>query len=276
MGQNYPRLGVEAFGKHLLRSNDLDPIYVALRHLLDTQWGHTRVKRWLVAYWCFYHAGFACYASGSMPSKFWDVMNLAAENLKSAPPGGRWPRGSERRHARGGQGIKMVEHLESTYRTPEMMVDTILDGPRDFASVRKRVKTHYLFGDWIAFKVGDMLERVLHEHVDFSEADVFMFKDPVKGAELVWDSWGWDAELDIPEVVLQLKREFKEFKAPPDYNRPIGLQEVETILCKWKSHLNGHYPLNNDITEIREGLEGWGTAADTFLSFMPEELTYED
>lgn len=175
----------------------------------------------------------------------------------------------------------MVDFLRNAYRTPEKMVDCILDGPRDFESIRRRVKTHHLFGDWIAFKIGDMLERVLGEQVDFSEADVFMFKDPVKGAKMVWESWPdsvpkeFNEEM-IPAVVHILKKQFAGFKAPPIYDRLVGLQEVETILCKWKSHMNGHYPLNNDICEIRKGLKDWGHEAMMFLDHMPEEKTYED
>ena len=60
------------------------------------------------------------------------------------------------------------------------------------------------------------------------------------------------------------------------YERPVGLQEVETILCKWKSHMNGHYPLNNDIMEIRHGLKDWlpvSALARAFYDAMPEGLT---
>lgn len=280
----YPRLGVEAFGRHLLRSNDLDPIYVALYKAHEHhEWSTERLKRWMVAYWCFYHAGFASYACKFSGVRFWNALMRAAVNQDRSLVGGRWPRGTERRHARGAQGVAMIDYLRNAYRFPEKMVDSILAGSRDFASIRKRVKTHHLFGDWIAFKVGDMLERILGERVDFSEADVFMFKDPVKGAQMVWESWpnSHPKEFSNPKemittVVYVLEKNFSSFLAPPSYDRPIGLQEVETILCKWKSHMNGHYPLNNDIREIREGLKGWGKEAELFLKYMPEENTYED
>ena len=48
------------------------------------------------------------------------------------------------------------------------------------------------------------------------------------------------------------------YQAPPQMDRPINIQEVETILCKWKSHLNGHYPTGNDIAEVRHGLVKYG------------------
>lgn len=54
----------------------------------------------------------------------------------------------------------------------------------------------------------------------------------------------------------------------------MNIQEVETVLCKWKSHMNGHYPLWNDIREINGGLEPWAgrcSAARAFLNHMPKE-----
>ena len=73
----------------------------------------------------------------------------------------------------------------------------------------------------------------------------------------------------VRDVVLYLAKVFKWAKAPPSEDRGIELQEIETILCKWKSHMNGHYPLWNDIDEINEGLHGWGETADKFWLAMP-------
>lgn len=79
-------------------------------------------------------------------------------------------------------------------------------------------------------------------------------------------------KFDVGEVVAYLEETFSDLLAPPLFDRPIGLQEVETVLCCWKSHMNGHYPLNNDIDEIQEGLRGWGTAASAFSKMMPEPV----
>jgi hypothetical protein len=51
-----------------------------------------------------------------------------------------------------------------------------------------------------------------------------------------------------------LKRKLGTLKAPPRFERRINIQEIETILCKWKSHINGHYFVGKDIQEIRHGL----------------------
>lgn len=280
-------LDVVKFGGHLLDSEDLDPIYCALHALrLDNE----QLSRWLTAYWCYYDAGVASYLSELPNERFWEEMMRAAVNEEPAPTGGRWPRGSERRHFRGKSGIRGVGGLRGRYPNPEDFVCMLARSGPSYAGVRRAVKQHYMFGDWIAFKIGDMLERVYGVHVEFDNADVFMFDTPTLGADLVWNRYlrstirgtlylaphedGYQ-KATVKAAVQYLLEQFDGRLAPPDYQRPINLQEVETILCKWKSHLEGHYPLNNDIYEIRKGLEPWtehSQTAKSFLEDMPAPL----
>jgi hypothetical protein len=280
MSRQYERLPIKNFGAHLLRTGDLDPVYIALH---NQDWTREQMGRWLVAYWCFYDCGFACYCSELNEDQFWLVMAEAAENQKRSPTG-RWPRGRERRHFRGQQAINAVAYLRQQYRWAVEMVDYIAAGAPSYERVSHNVQTHVGFGPWIGFKVADMLERVVAVPIDFTQAAVFMFKDPIKAAIMYWNqSYGEPLELEhqphkvknmiIPHVCEELTQKFMRASAPPRHERPVGLQEVETILCKWKSHLNGHYPLNNDIREIREGVKRWTphteVAAD-FLAALPE------
>jgi hypothetical protein len=76
-------------------------------------------------------------------------------------------------------------------------------------------------------------------------------------------------ELGISGVVPILERKFSSFTAPPRYDRPVGVQECETILCKWHSHLNGHYPVGKDSREILEHLRGWGNLAESLQKYVP-------
>jgi hypothetical protein len=283
--RDYERLPIEEFGRRLLETNDLDPIYVALCGLLkgakdkDRDW----VKRWLVAYWCYYHAGVACHMADRKASAFWDIMMTAAENQVQTPVGGRWPRGHERRHFRGEQGTDAIAELAMKYSQPEKLVDYVMGTGGHFTDVAQRVKEHRGFGPWMAFKVADMAERVFKISVDFSESHVFMFTDPTKAALMLWRKRKKLPDTARPKdkktegeiihgVVEYLLMTFRGWKAPPDDHRPLGLQEIETILCKWKSHMNGHYPIYNDIDEIREGLAPWAgkcASAKRFLQLMP-------
>lgn len=282
--QNYPREDIYSFGTHLLESGDLDPVYIMLhRSGLD---GVKRAK-FLLAYFSYYHVGAACFMTDS--EDFWLQMQTAAENVELTPLGTRWPRGHERRHARGASGVKMVSELGIRYADQE---ETFLQyvscyeaeqkyrPPVLFRHVAERVKEHHLFGDWIAFKIADVLDRLGIQAVDFDQAAVFMFKDPAKAAGMLYRDYAKlpanvEVKLDvvIPSVVAHLTYYFKDFKAPPLGDRPVGLQEVETILCKWKSHVNGHYPRFNDITEIRNGLQDWSKYSETarmMLASLPK------
>ena len=273
--RNYPKLDIVTFGKHLIKSGDLDPLYSALPIAIPDK---EQLKRWCVAYWCFYNAGFASYASEFRGNVFYELMFEAAENETLSPTGGRWPRGKERRHARGKQGMDMVHDIVETYNKPELMVDYISEAAPVYTEVASRVQTHVLFGPWISFKVADMLERVLGHKVDFTEAAVFMFADPVKGALMFWRQHHQLPENAKPknqletinQVVEYLRREFAEFSVN---DRRIGLQEIETVLCKWKSHMNGHYPLNNDIDEIGHALDEWSNpTAIALKNSLPKRM----
>lgn len=284
-GRNYDRLDIYTFGAHLLETGDLDPVYIALDKM---EWSDAdQQARWLVAYWCFYHCGAASYISEASGKEFWQRMSVAAKNEAEAPDGGRWPRGSERRHFRGEAASKAVKTLWGRYfEDPERIVTEIAagEGPLPYAMVAGRAKELPLFGPWISFKVCDMLDRLGIQAVDFDQAAVFMFDDPVKAALTLWRQHSKLPDEAKPKdeatkvriienVVDHLSEHFKGFTAPPRHERPVGLQEIETILCKWKSHRNGHYPLFNDIDEIRHGLSGWGEHCETaraMLHAMPK------
>lgn len=269
--RNYPRLELIPFGRQLLETGDLDPVYIAFA---ETVTDPAQQARWLIAYWCFYACGFACWASELDDKKFWAAMMEAAQNSTISPAGGRWPRGHERRHARGVQGVAMVTSLIEKYEHPIHMLYYLKNAAPHYAAVADRAQEHTLFGPWIAFKIADMLERVADCHVDFSAAEIFMFDTPRKGALLFWEkelgrgvNEPVDEDEQISRVIEHILSELGDFDAPPAMDRLIGLQEVETILCKWKSHLGGHYPLWNDIDDVSMGCEGWRSRSATAQQF---------
>jgi hypothetical protein len=65
---------------------------------------------------------------------------------------------------------------------------------------------------------------------------------------------------------------FYKYKAPPSGNRPVGVQEIETILCKHQSHSNGRYWVGKDIHEMRLGLKGCARTAEKLLAASPKEV----
>jgi hypothetical protein len=194
-------------------------------------------------------------------AEFWDEMKDFALNVVKPPVGERWPRGSERRHFRGTNSVNSVYELSLEFPHPEHAVENVEVQAPSFRRVRDYVMTWPQFGPWIAFKVGDMLDRVLEVPVDFSNSDVFMFDSPREAAEL------WAGEVGPPAITRALSHlQFhlgEKYLAPPLADRPVALQEYETILCKWKSHQNGHYEVGKDIHEIRHALTEWKTVSRT-------------
>lgn len=253
------RLGVVEFGRQLVTTEDLDPVYSALE---GTQMPPAQMARWLLAYWCYYHVGVACHAAEQSVSGFWAVMHRAAANAEPTPIGTRWPRAAERRHFRGAFAVEAVRRLEHKHRDPYELVMHLGARQGDdgvaAADVMRRTKELHGFGDWISFKVADMLERVGRIPVRFTEREA-MYETPTQGAMLAAESWwGPNAAWAGPEPVLtRLREELKDLRAPPRADRALGLQELETVLCKWKSHLNGHYTVGKDSVEVSHALQAW-------------------
>jgi hypothetical protein len=260
---------IEAFGTQLIETLDLDPLYVAL---VEAELPQEQMKRWLFAYWCCYHAGASSYLSERTGLNYWEAMGHMARNILPTPMGGRWPRGHERRHFRGDKAIEAVGYYTSlSYDKPEKMVDDFAKAGPKYPAIRTAVTTLPQFGPWIAFKVADMMERVLGIPVDFSEADVLMFDQPFKSAIHVY--YHWYGDLDVPKVpndkqrvsivAQRLMEQWDHIEAPPRFDRMVGLQEVETILCKWKSHNTGHYPVGIDSVDLKAGLAEWAPYSET-------------
>lgn len=241
-------LSTYEFGKQLLDTGDLDPVYIML---YQARLEPHRLKRWLWAYWCFYHCGTASWMADQ--PNYWDAMAQGAASKD-------WPRASERRHFRGRAAISAVEDMRAAGKTAAELVDDLCDWDHDpsLQEVSARAQQTKGFGEWIGFKIADMLERLGLCPVVFKPADVFdMFEAPLHGAAEMWRRHGDDSndDEDIPVwAYRRLTEELGHYKAPPRYERPINIQEVETILCKWKSHTNGHYEVGKDTHEIRHGL----------------------
>jgi len=242
----------------------------------------SQVERWMIAYWCFYSAGVSSHMSEKDGSEFWDEMEKAALNTEQAPTGGRWDRASERRHFRGAQAVDAIDELRHKYgHRPSSMVDWILetegDGPPTFQQISENVRTHRGFGSWISFKVADMLDRVLDENIQFLDAEVMMFDEPRKSALMIAERYGlysgtstMSEEEKISWSVQFLKNRLDDLRSPPAGDRPLGIQEFETILCKWKSHQSGKYDVGHDIIEIRSAIQPWAKRCRTAAQFLEQ------
>jgi hypothetical protein len=274
MKRAYPRLSVEDFGRHLLTTGDLDPVYVALNKL---NLPRPKLARWLTAYWSFYHCGFASYAADH--ENFWGVMLQAAVNEVPAPDGNRWPRSAERRHARGEAGIRMVTSLQVQFHNPEVFLDYLTMYPEklNVATVMQRASEQYLFGRWIAFKIADMIDGVLRIPVAQDDINLLMYETPRKSILHNWrrtfnfpdEAQPRDMDALVAEANAWLADKLSDCTIPHKPGEKPDLFALETVWCKHESHMNGHYPKYKDIVEIAAGVPGWGDLAQEFARHLP-------
>lgn len=238
------RLGVIKFGRQLIESEDLDPLYIAL---WESNVNHGQLCKWLVCYWCYYHAGLCCWVSEQ--KDFFGTM------LRIAKGGTQYPRGTERRHFRGDLAVSSIRSLGKHFVNASSIVSWLVKAGPGAKAIAKRVKTLRGFGEWISWKVPDMLERLELGVIDFVDGDLcWMFKSSQQGAKEVVRAHNLVGVVGAHRYLI---RHLGYLKAPPLYDRPINVQETETIFCKWHSHLGGHYPVGKDTVEIQEGLQRW-------------------
>lgn len=276
-------MSILTFGEALLSTGDLDPVYLAIQ---NAQLDDAELHRLCLAYWCFYSLGTAAYIAhkGKTPKVFWTLMMMAAHNdefFKDLPTYGKadkpWPRGAERRHFRAANAIGPMRYLSEHYKTATDAIHGFIGKPdwadATFKQVASRVERHPGFGPWMSFKIADMGERVLGFNIDFSDCALNMYKDPTQGAAVgyleamkdkTWQGNPWDYPIGADGIRYAVDYYTKAFKKhePPGGGRKVNVQEVETIFCKYKSHLKGHYPLGKDTRDVHHGLQGWGPLAE--------------
>jgi len=237
------RLGAEEFGRLLLTTGDLDPLYIAL---WEAKLDRPLLCKWLLAYFCFYSAGLACWIVDQ--KDYWKTMALVPEG------GTDYPRGAERRHFRGKLAIESIKKLQSRYSSPEDLIDCVGEAGPNVKPIMGRVKTLYGFGEWISWKVPDICERLGIMEVKFVDEDChLMFCSSIQGATEISQRYALSND-PVMAGHRYLIRKLGTLLSPPIYDRRINVQETETICCKWHSHLGGHYPIGKDTIEIKHGL----------------------
>lgn len=253
---------INDFADQLISTGDLDPVYVALCAVKLEQ---AQLERWLFAYWCFYHMGVASYMSEFTNGRYWDQMAKAARNETPPPLGARWPRGTERRHFRGGASVGAVEAYS---KLPAEVWVMSLYQLKTADQIIKHVSSKWpLFGPWIGFKVADMLEVCAGIPVSFPPDILMLYKEPAACLDmLAAESL---ARYNKATIYNDLITHVSGRWEPAAGRRVCGVQEAETVLCKYKSYRNAHYWVGKDTAEIRHHLSGWGDTAEWLLRHAP-------
>lgn len=280
------------FGQQLVETGDLDPVYIMLN---IGNLSPEVTARWCLAYWMFYHTGVASRIAEHSGPYFWGQVRAALAE--------KWPRGTERRHFRGQNAEKSVNYLQQRFPEPEdacaslaglktweeledaaPLVDAV-----PFGHVSMRAQQWVGFGPWIAFKIADMIDVCVGIPVAFPRDSSVWYDEPIKGGVFAWldkqrhgvpyneyydGLTRAQARERVDEMIPYLMQSFATTVGPD--NRGVGVQELETILCKFKSYVNGHYPIGKDTREILHALNGWGNLATQLQTVLrdstPKEL----
>lgn len=235
------------FGRALINTRDLDPLYVALQQLPPA-----KRARFMITYWLFYHTGVA-----SLVTDTCNIVTFWSRLLELFDTG--VPRGTERRHFRGEKARNAILYLQQRFPSYLSLLGWLEEGARagGFKELSNRVQELPQFGPWMAFKVADMLERCSGFPVAFDGAELMMYREPVRGAALIIHG-DKDAKLSPDEMrtmVYNMDRAFAHFRAPGGEPRRLNVQEFETVLCKYKSYVGGHYHVGKDIQDHYDALQ---------------------
>lgn len=258
--------------RRLVKTQDIDPLYDGLNHWFSAD--YYQHQRFFIAYWMFYSVGVSWLISKFQGMQFWNMCRIAVSNvedarnyvpaLKRQPTAVRWPRAHERRHFRGTKAIQAVEYLADNFAEPESIIKWLVGDEAEFSRIMERAQKLPQFGPWIAFKVADMLERCSDIVIEPAPMElVMMYREPAEGLRLAADLSG----LSQDEALEVIQDGLKDLIAPGGV-RACMFQEIETCLCKWKSHQGGHYNIGDDIRSHRKELEMWG-GQDLLAGYPP-------
>jgi len=244
-----PNLPWTDFAKHTIRTDDLDPVYVALAR---SDIPESMLMRWCAAFITYYHMGIASQVCELNGDKFWEGLFNCYDKA---------PRAAERRHFRGQSGLKAMKHWVNVYKTPENFFSACMQ-----PSFMKLLKGNIpQIGTYFSWKCMDLREAVFGYDVDWTGAEKHMVQLPVQGLEIIFPGVPSD------KALLQVVDQIKYLKAPPRYTRDCGVAEAETIACMIKGYYKNGKPIGADIVDKRQALTGYGFVADEILKHMPEE-----
>ncbi len=257
----YKRLSIIEFGRQLLETNDLDPVYVALWNAKFTRIDRCR---FILGWMMYYHCGLACWLMEQ--KSLLGGIKYVAEHDKE------FPRGSQRKHHRKEPALKCYQGLRQ-FKTATGFIGWCAEaGPRARA-VYNRVISLPGWGPCFGWRIADLIDREALGISRFCSDDTdLFFSSPRKGAILCANTYKLNMENPCLAAHDYVMGYLGHYKAPPRYERAINIQETETIFCKWKSHISGRYAIGRDTQRAREQLEAFKelTLCQRLLKAMPK------
>lgn len=233
------------FGKHLIGSKDIDPVYPVLRRL---ERGLTEEQKlWMsFLYVGWYHLPVAAEVFDLFPEPNRDLLNYINP---------KFPTGIERRAHRGGNITKHLEDffskIESAggikwYFTNGLYHD---DHRQNWMVMNERLQQIHGNGRWAAYKHCEILRRVHHLPLEAPDMGNRFSSGPREGLATLYgplEGQGDAVILTLDKQGLDLQRRLKK------QGLAVDIEQLETILCNWKSLVKGKYYVGHDIDEMQE------------------------
>lgn len=252
-----PLAAFAEFARHMVRSADIDPVYPVLRQLIADLELEEGEAEWLVVlYLAFYEVTSALTAFLAHPSPIGNTILSDREVL-------RLPTGIERRGLRGGD--TMQEHLldwlsrfdgrsffaaaTEWYGDDPYRNDSILSGY--FQGVKYN-------GRWAAYKGTEVLHKVLDHPNAARDAGHENSTGPRQGLTLFFPVVKGQRPVDI--ALLDRQTEVLR-EATAVHGVELEVEELETLLCDFKSLAHGRYYVGHDTDLMLEGIYAGPQAA---------------
>lgn len=217
------------FATLLFKLEEADPGYMLLAR---AKLPYEQKLRYVLAWCTFYNPGLAAKASDYQGARFYEYLRSVYPTAKRA---------SERRHFRGQAGLKAMAQWQDLYPKPEAMVEACFG--KTYLEVRQNMRHMAQMGDYFYWKLADIQDTVFRCPVDFTGCEKYMPKVPQQGADIIYhlEAPHGVCFAELGEVMSTITRHIEGLKYPIKGNRPLALQEAETVCCVFKQHVAGDY-----------------------------------
>lgn len=256
------------FAVQLFEDEDADPGYMMLARADIPE---EQKIRFLVAWVTYYNPGIAACASIAGSSKrFWEYLFLQYPTAKRA---------SERRHFRGAAGRLALTNWRVQFPNPEEMVAYLFSDT--YFQVRGKAKHVPQIGAYFVWKFADIQERVFRIPCDFTGAESYSPKVPQIGAWMIKseEKFWQEGCLTVAPIYKMIYDHLnkRQMRSPPWYDRPMNMQEAETVCCVYHQYLGGKYTRHSRTAKaVRRLLGNTCSATDTYLEALLRGPTSHD
>jgi hypothetical protein len=234
------------FGRELMRSRDIDPLYPVLSELMNIlRLENQSARLWLTfLYVAYYHlpSALAIFAEQSYPQ------SLSSRAIM-------YPTGVERRNLRGGLALSHVEHYVIRMRRAggqEQWLARILrhkNAEQNYEAFWQCSQDIWGNGRWAAYKWSEILKKVHGYPLSAPDLRLQYCSGPRDGLAYLLNMQEVSDISYLNEAAQQLK-DWMENEG--NWQDDLDWEALETILCNFNSLRKGKYYVGHDIDELQQ------------------------